>query len=724
MKNMISLFAILAALFAFHSAAPAADYHVATTHPAASDDGPGTADKPWKTVAKAAAVAHAGDTVFIHAGTYAESVTVKNQGDGPKPVSFCAFGDDEVVFEGADTFAADKWQLQGNSKNIYAAVVERDPGFVLVDDKPVWVKVDQVSREYPRSYKLGTLTDADKNFYQFDAKAKRLLLNLGGDEPVKHVIRVPVRQAAFILTDHNRLSGIRARNYVGTAVWTSANHCVVEDCLITDCGGGIGVGGWDSHGTIVRRNTVVGTLGNGIYLQDRPTFCRIEDNLAVRCTLNPAHEDCWIGSIKMNSASDSVFAHNVVLEAGNPDTDCGHDGWALWGDIDIVRIMYVGNTCANNKEAGLYIEYAMADTRAYFNTSYRNGHGITCRQSQRGVFMRNLVMECRGSGLAVWGGDAPYSTTDHVSRITWCAIATRRSGSRSSSPISPTTTPTGPRRTPCRSGASRPKAERPRNTRSSTDWTKATGHDAHSEVRDAQPADVGLDTVTFRVGIAKDPSQVLMMVGNGACELEDPAGQNILPYFWRPGSGDGVEHKFPYAAYCGLEGGCESLAYPGAGGTVALPLDSQSDPKQPKLAHGGLRYLKIEGQKPADMCKDGLGFWSPSLPARAGDTYDISFFARGKDLKLPDSPAHREQPIWAAFVEFTDATGQHRTRAEIPARRALDAPAVAQLYGTFDWTKIASEVKVPAGATRMKIFLGLSPATGQLLLDDISIKVR
>ena len=589
MKNMISLFAILAALFAFHSAAPAADYHVATTHPAASDDGPGTADKPWKTVAKAAAVAHAGDTVFIHAGTYAESVTVKNQGDGPKPVSFCAFGDDEVVFEGADTFAADKWQLQGNSKNIYAAVVERDPGFVLVDDKPVWVKVDQVSREYPRSYKLGTLTDADKNFYQFDAKAKRLLLNLGGDEPVKHVIRVPVRQAAFILTDHNRLSGIRARNYVGTAVWTSANHCVVEDCLITDCGGGIGVGGWDSHGTIVRRNTVVGTLGNGIYLQDRPTFCRIEDNLAVRCTLNPAHEDCWIGSIKMNSASNSVFAHNVVLEAGNPDTDCGHDGWALWGDIDIVRIIYVGNTCANNKEAGLYIEYAMADTRAYFNTSYRNGHGITCRQSQRGVFMRNLVMECRGSGLAVWGGDAPYSTTNHVFAHNLVRDCNPSIWFQIEQPNFADYNTYWPKKDSVPFWGQSPKGGKTPQYKELTDWTKATGHDAHSEVRDAQPADVGLDTVTFRVGIAKDPSQVLMMVGNGACELEDPAGQNILPYFWRPGSGDGVEHKFPYAAYCGLEGGCESLAYPGAGGTVRcrwIRSPTPSSPSSPPAACG------------------------------------------------------------------------------------------------------------------------------------------
>lgn len=195
---------------------------------------------------------------------------------------------------------------------------------------------------------------------------------------------------------------------------TQGRHCVIEDCLITDSGGGIVVNGWDNYGVIVRRNTVIGSLGSGIYLQDRPTHCFVEDNLAVRCTPNPAHEDGWTGSIKMNAASDTIFAHNVVLEGGNPETDGGHDGRALWGDINIVRTMYLGNTCANNKGAGIYVEYTMGDTRAYFNTSYRDGGGITCRQSQRGVFMRNLVLESRGSGLAVWAGPAPYSTTDHV----------------------------------------------------------------------------------------------------------------------------------------------------------------------------------------------------------------------------------------------------------------------------------------------------------------------
>ena len=319
-----------------------------------------------------------------------------------------------MILEGADAVAGGKWQQVPDSRSIHWVVLDRDPGQLLVDGKAVYPKVDQTQSNYPRTYKLGVLTDGDRPAYQYDGPSKRLLLTLGGDTPAKHDVRVAVRTSAFVLNDHCRLSGVRIRNYVHSGIAVSGSHCVVEDCLVTDCGGGIGASGWDHHGVIVRRNTVIGARGNGIFLQDRPTHCLIEDNLVVRCTLNPAHEAGWLGSIKMNSASDTIFAHNVVLEAGNPNTDCGHDGGALWGDINIVRVAYVGNTCANNKEAGIYVEYAMGDTRAYFNTSYRNGHGITCRQSQRGVFMRNYVLESRGSGLAVWNGDAPYSTTDHV----------------------------------------------------------------------------------------------------------------------------------------------------------------------------------------------------------------------------------------------------------------------------------------------------------------------
>lgn len=61
-------------------------------NPAASDQNPGTKDKPWKTLAKAAAAAKAGDVVLVAEGTYDERVSPANSGEKGKLVTFLAKG--------------------------------------------------------------------------------------------------------------------------------------------------------------------------------------------------------------------------------------------------------------------------------------------------------------------------------------------------------------------------------------------------------------------------------------------------------------------------------------------------------------------------------------------------------------------------------------------------------------------------------------------------------
>jgi hypothetical protein len=233
---------------------------------------------------------------------------------------------------------------------------------------------------------------------------------------------------------------------------------------------------------------------------------------------------------------------------------------------------------------------------------------------------------------------------------------------------------------------------------------QATGHELHGEVADRRPQDLGLDPVTFRVPDAKDSKEVLTMIGNGGCEWEDPAGVNILPYFWRAGTGDRAEHQFVYAAYTGLPGGVDGLAYGGGGGTVALRAEKG-------LAHHGKRCLEVIGVKPDRIPADGLGYWSPSLPARPGDTIEVTFWLRGKDLQ-PTGPT-----ALAAFAEFTNATGQQRQRVELAA-------SAAPAQDTFGWREIKTQATVPATARRVAFFFGIKPSVGTLWLDDIEIGVR
>ncbi len=80
----------------------AASYAVAQRQPKASDDGPGTSEQPWKTLAKAFEKAGAGDTVLIGDGIYREQVVAKASGTAQEPIVFEAAPGAHVVLTGAD----------------------------------------------------------------------------------------------------------------------------------------------------------------------------------------------------------------------------------------------------------------------------------------------------------------------------------------------------------------------------------------------------------------------------------------------------------------------------------------------------------------------------------------------------------------------------------------------------------------------------------------------
>jgi len=79
--------------------APPLTYHVAVT---GNDTNNGlTQVQAWRTLRHAAANVKAGDTVLIHAGTYAESVPVRGTGDRGRPVTFRAAPGEQVWLDGS-----------------------------------------------------------------------------------------------------------------------------------------------------------------------------------------------------------------------------------------------------------------------------------------------------------------------------------------------------------------------------------------------------------------------------------------------------------------------------------------------------------------------------------------------------------------------------------------------------------------------------------------------
>lgn len=85
--------------FSFAAHSVAAIYYVA---PNGADTAAGTLTAPWRTLAKATATAVAGDTVFLRAGTYRETLKPAASGTATAPIAFSAYAGEAVTITGFD----------------------------------------------------------------------------------------------------------------------------------------------------------------------------------------------------------------------------------------------------------------------------------------------------------------------------------------------------------------------------------------------------------------------------------------------------------------------------------------------------------------------------------------------------------------------------------------------------------------------------------------------
>ena len=101
--------------------------HVATT---GSDDTDGSADKPFRTINRAAAVARPGDTVVVHAGEYREWVTPRRGGlSDTRRITYTAADGEHVVIKGSERVTG--WERE--SGTVWRAVV---PNTLFGDHNP------------------------------------------------------------------------------------------------------------------------------------------------------------------------------------------------------------------------------------------------------------------------------------------------------------------------------------------------------------------------------------------------------------------------------------------------------------------------------------------------------------------------------------------------------------------------------------------------------------
>jgi hypothetical protein len=95
----IYLMVFFTALF-LARASLAATYYVATS---GNDANPGTLDKPFASINKGAGVLAPGDTLYIRAGTYNQTVYIGNSGADSASITIASYPGEWAVIDGQDT---------------------------------------------------------------------------------------------------------------------------------------------------------------------------------------------------------------------------------------------------------------------------------------------------------------------------------------------------------------------------------------------------------------------------------------------------------------------------------------------------------------------------------------------------------------------------------------------------------------------------------------------
>ena len=378
------------------ASAPGRVFWIDGSHPGARDDGAGTPDQPWATVA---AVSRRGlqpdDTVIIRPGLYRGSLTPRQPG---LIITGCPGA--EPVISGADSLVARWGQVHGywiaEGYRPFDRFGERyDANLVILDGSPLRPVAD------PAVLEPGTFTVFDDGFGQ------RRLAVMTGDSVAPRV-EVGTRDVLFsqqrnaACRDHpSDRPGPRLRHLVFRhaanpaqtgAVCISGSGAEVEDLRVAATGGR-GVEVWGSDHQIRR----VDSSNNGhLGMGGGCTGCLVEDVVASRNNWR-GHDPFWeAGGGKWVRTSRTIFRRFRARD---------NDGPGLWLDGDSPDNVIEEALLEGNRVSGLQLELGSDNNRVVRSriTGTRwdgwSASGILIMAASGSILEENEICGNLGSGL-------------------------------------------------------------------------------------------------------------------------------------------------------------------------------------------------------------------------------------------------------------------------------------------------------------------------------------
>ena len=413
--------------------AEARTWVVAVSDSQADDAGPGTEERPLRSIAPAALAAEPGDTVLVHPGVYRQRVTPARGGEKDKPIVYLSAERGKAVIKGSDVFTP-TWERGEGSEAIFRGSL--DPAIFHGDNpfhrgisingsdtskqvRPARGELEGVLGEvfvegqpYAQVVRLVDLRKKERS-WMVPEDGKTILVHFPvASEPSRCLVEITARNRIF--APHRRgLGYLHVKGFVfehcanqgpfpqaGAVSVRSGHNWVIEGNTIRfaatiglDCGSE----SWDGKGltdTVPEDQRVI--IGGGHLIRD-----------------NDVTDNGLCGIAGWNHHGTRILL-NRVERNNRREFPLGHGGWEEWAGIKLhaTDALIQGNVVRDNHAFGIWIDNGYGDARIDGNLVLRNRLAgifleLGAHPGHPGRVTNNVVGGTSGEGF--YGGFGIYT---------------------------------------------------------------------------------------------------------------------------------------------------------------------------------------------------------------------------------------------------------------------------------------------------------------------------
>ncbi len=381
-SNLPALIVCLALLMACASVNPTPtsvpagkSYYVSTQ---GSDTNPGTKALPFKTIGKAAAVAVAGDTVLILAGTYYEDVKPQSSGEPDNYIVYKAAGDGEVVIDAQQGQREACIEIDGKSYLRFDGLTVRG-----ANSSVAWPRAgisisdgsDHIILDHITAYQnyFGIMARGHDKPVSFITVQNSSTIGPGNSGNTHYGIffyekvydsTILNNHAAYNLPEKQSYGIEISTEYPGAQA-DGARRIVVSGNEV-DHNESLGIHTWNASGVLISGNTTHDNGATGIQIEDGSENIVIENNLSTNNAQTYEFEaGAWVDNAQNVLVRDNTLMSNKVgLLITTSSRVIVHD-----------NLMVLNNRGAENLDnaGGLIVEDKVANVAVTHNTFYMNG---------------------------------------------------------------------------------------------------------------------------------------------------------------------------------------------------------------------------------------------------------------------------------------------------------------------------------------------------------------